>query len=150
MRQLLLLVLIILASCGPRPSNHGLSDKHPYGEWSSGHGQTIIVRRDGTYKFCDGTFCEEGKYIAKNEATVHLLGFGTMKATARLRKMSQWDEYGRISVWADDPVKGQLYVLGQTGQPQSMTDEFCGGRPCSRIGEGKGGTQYAFSKMKDY
>ncbi len=150
MRYLIIGVAIFLASCGPRPSNHGLNDKHPYGEWSSGHGQTIIVRRDGTYRFCDGSFCEEGKHVKESLISLDLLGFGDMKATARLRKMSQWDKYGRSRAWADDPVKGKLYTLGQTGQPQSMTDEFCGGRPCSRIGQGADGTQYAFSKMKDY
>jgi hypothetical protein len=149
MRQLHLFGLILLASCGPLPSNHGLSDKHPYGEWSSGHGQTVVVRRDGTYTFCYGAFCEEGNHVPEGRTSVDLLGFGSMKSTARLRKISQWDEYGRSSAWADDPVKGQLYTLGQTGQPQSMTDEICGGRPCSRIGS-VNGTEYAFSKMRDY
>jgi hypothetical protein len=149
-RNLFVLFVMMLASCGPRPSNHGLNDKNPFGEWSSGHGQTVFVRRDGTYKFCEGKVCEEGKHIPDGQWSVFLLGFADMKVTANLRKISGWDEGKKLSVWADDPIRGKFYSIGQTGQPQSMTDEMCGGRPCSRIGEGDDGKQYVFSKMKDY
>jgi hypothetical protein len=108
----------------------------------------VFVRRDGTYKFCEGKVCEEGKHIPAGSWNVELLGFADMKVTAKLRKVSGWDEQNES--YKGTVFEGNSYIIGKTGQPQSMTDEMCGGRPCSRIGQGDDGTQYVFSKMKDY
>jgi hypothetical protein len=149
MRNLFVSLIITLASCGPKPSDHGLSEE-AFGEWSSGHGQTVFVRRDGTYKFCEGKFCEEGKHIphGKNMG-VWLVNFGDMKATAKLRKISGWDESITVSVISKEPPYSKMHSMGQSGMPQSMRDELCGGRPCNMIGN-EDEIYYTFSKMKDY
>jgi hypothetical protein len=155
MRRLLYLLLLplLLVACKPAPSDHGLNDKSPYGFWevtrtgfwqANRTGQTMEVRRNGTYRFCDGTFCEEGKTMPDAKA-VWLLGFYSMKATKTLREYSgaEADDFF-------DPIFNDAWQLYGNGAPPSARDDLCDGRPCSLIGiRGRGG-DYAFMKMKDY
>jgi hypothetical protein len=155
-RLLTLLLLSFLAACKPTPSDHGLDDDSPFGLWqvtrpglwqATRTGQTLDVRRDGTYRFCDASFCEEGKTMPDTKA-VWLLGFSNMKATKRLREDSgtEADDNGDSS----DAARRNAWQLYGNGAPQSLQDDLCDGRPCSLISVGGRGGDYAFMKMKDY
>jgi hypothetical protein len=155
MRRLLYLLLLplLLVACKPTPSDHGLDDDSPYGFWEVTRtgfwqaihtGQTMDVRRNGTYRFCDGTFCEDGKTMPDVKA-VWLLGFYSMKATKRLREDTGW----KGSDFFDPNLRDASQLYGN-GAPPSMRDDLCDGRPCKIIGIRGNGGDYAFMKMKDY
>ncbi len=93
----LLTVLLAVIGTSCEASGPMASRGHPYGLWSTERGQTIEVRRNGTFRFCDERKCELGKYEPSGRAAVLLVGFSTMIVTERLRKRSGLEAGGTLA-----------------------------------------------------
>jgi hypothetical protein len=76
-------LLALVAGCGPKPALP--TGDHPYGRWETEQGQSVEVRRDGTFTFCDAGQCDTGHYRSDGPREVWLIGYSDMKSTERLR-----------------------------------------------------------------
>lgn len=151
------LLLTLLAACGTdvqqtTVEEASIADRSsPFGLWSTERGQTVEVFRDGTFRFCDGELCETGQYerYYDRSRSVFLIGFGSMTATQRLRKLSGWQE--ELSIWQasgfpSDVVSEHVRMLNNY---QLGGQRLCQGRPCSIVGRVEGDV-YRFVKLRDY
>lgn len=121
----------------------------PYGLWSTERGQTVEVRRDGTFLFCDGQQCESGRHQANGRASVLLVGFANMPVTQRLRELSDWEPPFLVSGVDRDPAWSSSFELGDGGMADEFRHRLCQDRPCRIIGRASY-NQYRFVKLRDY
>jgi hypothetical protein len=141
----MLLALPIVEAC-----ENSSSFKSPFGIWSTERGQTVEVFRNGLFRYCDGSLCENGKYMMDGPYGVNLVGFSNMKATSRLRKLSGWDEYLALRpAMPMSSLEESGFELGDGGMFVLQRLVLCLGRPCRIIGRVKGDI-YRFVKTKDY
>jgi hypothetical protein len=135
-----------LASCHRiDPEAATLNRDSPFGFWSTERGQTIEVRRDGTYTYCDQGVCASGRTRPDPPTMIWLVDFNKMPLTNGLRELS--DENWRLR--ADPTVQAEAdYQLGD-----AVSDEFrrkrCRGRPCAPVGRVTYDV-YRFVKLRDY
>jgi hypothetical protein len=142
----LFLALFSAAIGGQAPVDLG----NPYGKWSTDRGQTIEVKRDGRFVFCDSGFCEIGTYKTDGAHEVLLLNFAKMKSTQRLIHLSGEDE--ALAMNASMPLTEERrfgFDIGDGGMSPELQYELCRGRPCKIIGRVKGDV-YRFRKISDY
>lgn len=119
---------------------------NPYGVWSTGLGQVIEVRRDGTYRYCDGEDCTTGQMIVDHNGA-WLLRFYDLKATKNLRDLSGDVEFPSRPSPLDDPVTEGSFLLVDHGPDAG---DGCRARPCRPFGDFKSYDEYAFTKNRDY
>lgn len=121
----------------------------PYGVWSTERGQTVEVRRDGTFRFCDGQTCESGRYEMEG-ASVLLIGFADMPITQRLRDFSGWEPAFFPPELDTDPVTRGSFQLGDGGMSDELRHSLCQDRPCRIVGRADVPHRYRFVKLRDF
>lgn len=80
---------------------------------------------------------------------VLLQDFARMPETARLRELSGFDEFHRLSTIPSDPVQRAGFQFGDGGISDSQDWHRCRGRPCRFFGRVEYDA-YRFIKVKDY
>lgn len=140
-------LLAFAAGCGPKPVVPSVD--HPYGRWETEQGQSVDVRRDGTFTFCDAGLCDTGHYRPNGQNEVWLIGYSDMKSTQRLRAATGWDRELEYTTIPSDPVLRRSLGLGDGKAPESYKRRRCQGRPCMMVGDFERG-DYRFVKVKDY
>ena len=143
----IVLLLPVLSACsgGDSPA----TKDHPYGLWSTERGQTVEVRRDGTFKYCDQENCQSGNYAKDGRTTVLLRGFADMSVTENLRQRSGWDQMRAASSIPSDPDRRRSLELGDGGLSKEFRHKLCQDRPCRIVGRSDFDV-YRFVKVRDY
>lgn len=152
MRLMVIAVLALVYGCCPKAAPK-LSFDSPFGLWSTERGQTVEVKRDGSYNYCDQGLCQGGKATRDGYTLVKLDGFFDMKVTERLRKMSGLDEMQRLDRELDKglslPHTEEIVEIGDGGMDDEYRFHLCQGRPCIIVGRHDYDVM-RFVKLKDY
>lgn len=108
-------------------------DKNVYGLWTTGLGHAVSVRRDGAYRFCDGSACDEGRTWSDHNG-IYLLDFAELPAAQRLigaANMS-WDD--EIPPRAMEELRGSLLLYDEGPDLDHGPYDECKVTACKRIG----------------
>ena len=153
MKQVAVLLLgVSLVACGaPNTSadRQMATRDHAYGVWSTERGQTIDVRRDGSFTYCDMDECASGRSIRSGVTHVFLIDFGRMPETKKLREASYFDLAPEDSDGLNGVVHRNGLDLGDGHMDEEYRRRLCQGRPCRIVGVADHEV-YRLVKLKDY
>lgn len=122
----------------------------PFGVWSTERGQTVEVRRDGSFRYCDGNRCAAGRYRMDGPHMALLLNFSRMPITQSMLNAAGYEAHPPpwTPLSADDIVRMNSFSLGDGGMSEELRMDLCQGRPCEIIGRAEGDV-YRFAKIRD-
>lgn len=136
-------LLFFMTSCGSRDLS---LTESPFGFWVSNDGFSFEIFRNGKYKFCNESSCQQEKWSRTYDGSIDLKNLNKLSNSEsflilsglQLEKFSSWPEY------KFDPKKINKISI-------SPIDRyiFCKSRPCVIMGY-EDSREYFFYKVKEY
>jgi hypothetical protein len=136
-----MLLAAMVVGCAPQER----TDSGPYGVWSTRAGETITIKRDGTYAYCDGPSCMSGQIELVGASGVHLKEFFVREETKRLLLRSGYTDL--LQYMQSPPPTDFDFTEG--AMTDSQGKRYCDGKPCVAIGAMEGDV-VAFAKVKGF
>ena len=112
----------------------------PYGIWASKYNELFIVRRNGTYTYCNAVRCEDGRYTEQGPTRVVLFDFANLKTSEHLRQGSGWQA-------GYDIDSDYVLVISDFEASDSYRPPYCEDRPCFLVGPEDQGSAVPFFKV---
>jgi hypothetical protein len=153
------LLAIFIAGADCNDASSAPYDENSYGVWiSNSLGDVMIVRRNGTYSYCNSDTCEDGRVLLRDNGDVILTDFGSMKTTEVMRSLSGWDEARQFGPPASYPNVEPLwedlhprdFEFMPTAMDEARRNRLCRGLPCRWFAGGDGQDEYVFLKIRNY